>query len=262
MQAMSITVQSLQAAGAGVTTSFPAQVVVPQGGERIVSAPVVSLVEQVLVQSGQSVRPGTPLLRIASTELGQAQLLLSQAGIRARLAQQNLAREQSLFAEGIIPERRVQEAKAAWSQAQAEVSQARAALRLMGLSNAVMDRLGAGGQAQDGLTLTAPQAGIVTDIAVHAGQRVEASTMLLRLVQATSRWRCAQRAPSQPDSARGQCQPRCGAWLTDHHIARHFGRCQGGGFSAPRRGRDGPNGGSRRIERWRCLDDSLARCCP
>jgi cobalt-zinc-cadmium efflux system membrane fusion protein len=182
MQAMSITVQPLQTAVTGGTANFPAQVVVPQGGERMVSTPVVALIEQVLVQPGQEVKAGAPLLRLASTELGQAQLQLAQAGARARLAQQNLTREQALFAEGIIPERRVQEAKSASTQAQAEVNQASSALRLMGLPMSAMNRVASGGQAQDGLTVVAPQAGIVSDIAVHAGQRVEASNMLLRLV--------------------------------------------------------------------------------
>jgi cobalt-zinc-cadmium efflux system membrane fusion protein len=184
MQAMAITVAPLQAVATGAVASFPAQVVLPQGAERIVSTPVVALIEQVLVQPGQAVKAGTPLLRLASTELGQAQLQLAQAGARSRLAQQALAREQALFAEGIIPERRVQEAKAAAALAQAEAGQARAALRLMGLPPVALERVAAGGAPQDGLTLTAPQAGTVADIAVQAGQRVDASSLLMRLVQA------------------------------------------------------------------------------
>lgn len=183
MQAMGITAQPLQTAGAHVAASFPAQVVVPPGGERIVSAPLTALVEQVFVQPGQLVKAGAPLLRIASAELGQAQMQLAQAAVRARLAQQTLAREQSLFGEGIIPERRVQEAKAALTQAQAEVGQARASLRLIGMPQVAMDKVASAGLAQDGLTLSAPQAGTVTEIAVRPGQRVEASSLLLRLVR-------------------------------------------------------------------------------
>lgn len=183
MQAMAITAQPLQTAGAAVAASLPAVVVVPPGGERIVSAPLTALVEQVFVQPGQLVKAGTPLLRIASADLGQAQMQLAQAAVRGRLAQQTLTREQSLFSEGIIPERRVQEAKAALTQAQAEVGQARAMLKLIGMPQAVMDKVASGGQAQDGLTLSAPQAGTVTEIAVRPGQRVEASSLLLRLVQ-------------------------------------------------------------------------------
>lgn len=183
MQAMGITAQPLQTAGASVAASFPALVVVPPGGERIVSAPLTTLVEQVFVQPGQAVKSGAPLLRIASAELGQAQMQLAQAAVRARLAQQTLAREQSLFGEGIIPERRVQEARAALTQAQAEVGQARSTLRLIGMPQAAMDKVAGGGQAQDGLTLSAQQAGTVTEIAVRPGQRVEASSLLLRLVQ-------------------------------------------------------------------------------
>lgn len=184
MQAMGITVLLLQAGDAGVQARFPAQVVVPPGGERLISTPVAALIEQVFVQPGQAVRAGAPLIRVASAELGQLQMQLLQAVSRAQLARQVLAREQALFSEGIVPERRVQEARAEAQQAEASVQQARAALRLSGMPGPAVDRVATSGQVQDSLTVTAPEASTVAEVSVRAGQRVEASSPLLHLVRA------------------------------------------------------------------------------
>ena len=143
---------------------------------------------QLLVQQNQLVRSGAPLVRIASPELGQLQLQLFQANARATLARQAAQREQGLFDEGIIPQRRVQEAQAALLESAATLNQAKTALRLSGMSAATIERIGTSGKPQDSITLAALQAGIVTAIAVKPGQRVEAATALLHLAQTDSLW--------------------------------------------------------------------------
>lgn len=186
IQALGIQTAPLQNQLDSVKASFPAQVVVPVGAEQIVSSPVAGLVAQLSVQQFQSVRAGAPLVRIASPELGQLQLLLLQASSRATLARQAAQREQQLFDEGIIPQRRVQEAQAALKEADAALAQAKAALRLSGMPTAVIERIAATSQPQDSITLTAAKAGIVTAIEVKPGQRVEAATALLHVAQTES----------------------------------------------------------------------------
>ncbi|MHB9086257.1 MAG: efflux RND transporter periplasmic adaptor subunit [Thiobacillus sp.] len=188
IQALGIRTVPLQSQAGAVKASFPAQVVVPPTAEQVVSSPVAGLVSQLLVQQNQVVRSGTPLVRIASPELGQLQLQLLQASARATLARQAARREQALFDEGIIPQRRVQEAQAGLSDAEATLNQARAALRLSGMSAATIARIAASGKPQDSITLAATQAGIVTEIAVKPGQRVEAATALLHVAQIDSLW--------------------------------------------------------------------------
>lgn len=188
MQALGIQVAALQRQGGAVLASFPAQVIVSPTGEQIVSAPVTGVVLQVLVQANQSVQRGTSLLRIAGPEWGSLQLQLLQAASRAKLARQAAQREQSLFSEGIIPQRRVQESQAALQEASAALNQARAALRFSGMSEAAINRVIATGKLEDSLVLQATQAGVVTNVAVKPGQRVDAASALMHIAQTTQLW--------------------------------------------------------------------------
>ena len=188
IQALGIQTAALQSQTDSVTTSFPAQVVIPPKAEQVISSPVSGLIVQLLVQQNQVVRSGASLVRIASPELGQLQLQLLQATARATLARQAAQREQALFDEGIIPQRRMQEAQAALIEGEAMLNQARAALRLSGMPPATIERIAASGEPQDSVTLAATQAGIVTGIAVKPGQRVEAATALLHVAQIDSLW--------------------------------------------------------------------------
>ena len=188
IQALGIQVAPLQRQGDAVLASFPAQVMVPPNREQVISSPVAGLVAQVLVEQNQVVRQGAPLLRISSAELGQWQLQLLQTTTRATLARQAAQREQKLFDEGIIPQRRVQEANAALKESEAALNQAKAVLRLSGMPGATIDRIAASGKLEDSLVLHAMQAGIVSNIDVKPGQRVDASSALLRVVQTDSLW--------------------------------------------------------------------------
>lgn len=188
IQALGIQTAPLQSLTGALKATFPAQVVVPATADQVVSSPVAGLVVQLLVRENQPVRPGTPLVRIASPELGQLQLQLLQTTSRARLARQAAQREQQLFDEGIIAQRRVQESQAALMEADAALNQARAALRLSGMTAAAITGIAATGKAQDGVTLTAMQSGIVTEIGVKPGQRIDAATALLHVARLDSLW--------------------------------------------------------------------------
>jgi cobalt-zinc-cadmium efflux system membrane fusion protein len=188
IQALGIQTALLQTQTGVVKVNFPAQVMLPPTAEQVVSSPVTGLVTQVLVQQNQALRAGAPLVRIVSPELGQLQLQLLQATARATLARQAAQREQALFKEGIIPQRRVQEAQAALMEGEAALSQAKSILRLSGMSAATINRVAASGKLQDSITLTAMQSGIVTEIAAQPGQRVEAATALMHVAQLNSLW--------------------------------------------------------------------------
>lgn len=186
IQVLGIKTVTLQSQTDLIKARFPAEVVASTTARQVVSAPVAGLVAQLLVQQNQAVQPGTPLVRIASSELGQLQLQLLQATARAKLARQSARREQALFDEGIIPQRRVQEAQAALMVGEAALNQAKAALRLSGMSAATIQHIAVAGKPQDSITLTATQVGIVTEIAVKPGQRVDAATALLQVAQTDS----------------------------------------------------------------------------
>lgn len=188
VQALGIQTAPLQNQAESVRTSYPAQVVIPPNAEQVISSPVTGLVSQLLVQQNQTVRAGMPLIRIASPELGQLQLQLLQANARATLARQAARREQELFSEGLIAQRRVQEAHAALQEADATLRQAKTALRLSGMSMAAIDKVAASGNPQESLVLAAIQAGVVTEIRAKPGQRVDSTTPLMHLAQTGTLW--------------------------------------------------------------------------
>lgn len=199
-QAMGIRTVPLQAGAAPVVLQLPARVTVPAAHEQIVSAPLAGLVVQLYVELNQPVKQGAPLLRIVSPELGPLQLQLMQAASKAGLARTAAQREQALYDEGIIAQRRVQEARAALAESEAALQQARAALRLAGMAEKTISRVAAGGRPEEGLTVIAAQAGLVTALEVKPGQRVDPATSLLHIAR-TDRLALEIQAPAAQAAA-------------------------------------------------------------
>jgi biotin carboxyl carrier protein len=181
VQALGIQTQPLSPSSGAVTARFAAEVTLPPQAARRISAPLAGMVTELLVQPDQAVRAGDPLLRLVGPQWGALQSDLLQADARARLARQSLQREQALFAEGIIPQRRLQEAQTALAESEAVLGQARMALQATGLPMALVEQLLSAAKPQQNLTLTAPTAGRVSQIEVQPGQQVEAADALLQL---------------------------------------------------------------------------------
>ena len=188
MQGLGITLQRLEKPADIQGQAYPARVVLPPSQEQVVSAPLAGLVDRVLVGENDAVKSGQPLLRLISPELGELQLKLLEASSKSRLSQKTAQRERMLFADGIIPERRVQEAEGAAEEDRARVQQAEAALRLAGVDGASIKRIAAGGALQDGLTVHAKTAGTVMALDVKAGQRVAQADALMRLADTRQLW--------------------------------------------------------------------------
>ncbi len=188
MQGLGITVQRLDKPADIQGQAYPARVVLPPSQEQVVSAPLAGLVDRVLVGENDTVKSGQPLLRLISPELGELQLKLLEASSKSRLSQKTAQRERMLFADGIIPERRVQEAEGAAEEDRARVQQAEAALRLAGMDAAGVRKIAAGGALQDGLTVHAKMAGTVMALDVKAGQRVAQADALMRLADTRQLW--------------------------------------------------------------------------
>src|SRR5215217_6569329 len=188
MQSLGITLQRLDRPAAIEGQAYPARVVLPPSQEQMVSAPLAGLVDRVLVGENDTVKRGQPLLRLISPELGELQLKLLEASTKSRLSQKALQRERMLFADGIIPERRVQEAEGAAEEDRARVQQAEAALRLAGLDPATIKKIGAGDGLRDALTVVAKAPGTVMALAVKAGQRVAPAEALMRIADTRQLW--------------------------------------------------------------------------
>ncbi len=188
MQGLGITLQRLEKPADIQGQAYPARVVLPPSQELVVSAPLAGLVDRVLVGENDTVKSGQPLLRLISPELGELQLKLLEASSKSRLSQKTAQRERMLFTDGIIPERRVQEAESAAEEDRARVQQTEAALRLAGVDAASVKKIAAGGALQDGLTVHAKMSGTVMALDVRAGQRVAQADALMRLADTRQLW--------------------------------------------------------------------------
>ncbi|MDD0839555.1 efflux RND transporter periplasmic adaptor subunit [Curvibacter sp. HBC61] len=111
---------------------------------------------------GQAVDVGSPLARMASPELGQAQADTARALIDARQALQTLQRQRELFNAGIIARKDLEQSEADAARAQAEATRAQARTALYG----------GGHQVNQQLTLSSGIKGVVVERNINPGQEV------------------------------------------------------------------------------------------
>jgi membrane fusion protein, heavy metal efflux system len=145
-------------------TGLPAQVMAAMASSVHVTLPYAGVVTRVLVDEGESVQRGQPMLRVQSRELIAMQSELAKAQAEFGVAAQQAQRDELLANEGLIPTARLQESKARAHVAKAAIQQAQASLVLLRPSG------GAAGEFE----LLAPQAGRVLHRQVAPGQVLEA----------------------------------------------------------------------------------------
>lgn len=186
--ALRISTVPVAAHAGAVTVGLPATVAIPPAQERAVSAPVAGLITEVRVAAGEPVRTGQVLAIVRAEALVAAQRDLAQAAVQLRLAGQTLEREESLSREGIIPEARVQTARANLALARAQLEERRAWLRLMGLSPASIQAAERGERLTDSLGIVSPMDGVVLEQSAVVGGRVEPAAALFRLARLDPLW--------------------------------------------------------------------------
>lgn len=191
VKSMGIATQPLSGFAASGERRLPAQAVVPPRQIEVLAAPLPGLVVAVETAYGESVKKGQPLVRLRSTEALALKREYLQARSQARLAAENLKRDQSLFDAGIVAGARLSATAAHEREAAAHYKEKRQALKLLGLGEASADDM------SDTLSLSAPFDGIVLESASQAGQRIDANTPLLRLGRIDSLWLEIQASPAQ-----------------------------------------------------------------
>jgi len=157
---------------------LPARVVIPTDQIRLVSAPVPGLIERLTVATGAWVKKGEVVANLSSPEALNLQRDAMEARTQSLLQHQNLKRDIQLFAEGLIPESRLQATRAAAGLAEAHASEAQQHLAMAGM-------VGGGGGP---LSLASPIDGVVLDKEVALGQRVEAAATIYRIAQLQPLW--------------------------------------------------------------------------
>ena len=168
--------------------NFPAEITVPVGQERVVSAPQSGLIDQLYIAAGQTVKKGQPIAHLNSPELLSLQRDYLQSLTQHKLATKSLARDTELLKDGIIPQRRYLETESMHEEASASLAQRRQALRLAGMADSAIAKLHPESGMNPGITLTAPMDGQVLEQMVTTGQRVDMAMPLYRIAKLNPLW--------------------------------------------------------------------------
>ena len=174
---------------AGTTeVAFPGVAAVPPHQLRIVAAPAAGLVEAMLVAPDERVAAGQPMAHLRSTELVEAQRAFLEAQTRDTLAREKLSRDEGLFRERVIAERRLLITRAEAEAARATLDERRQLLSLFGMSEDALRALRERREIAPALTVSAPVAGIVLQRQATPGERVAQAAPLFSVAQTDPLW--------------------------------------------------------------------------
>jgi membrane fusion protein, heavy metal efflux system len=147
---------------AGSTTlSLPGRLAWDEDRTVRVFSPFAGRVIKPLVQVGDPVRAGQPLVEVAAPEFGQATADARKADAEYTLADDTLKRVRELNEAGLVPTKDVREAEAGVARAGIERQRTQARLAQLGA--------GSGGS---NYVLRAPIAGVVVERSINAGQEL------------------------------------------------------------------------------------------
>ena len=167
---------------------LPGTVSVPPHQLRMVAAPAAGLLEVVLVAPNETVRAGQPLARLRSTDLLEAQRQYLQALSAEQLARERLRRDEQMYRERIIAERRLLTTRADFEFARATLEEREQMLALLGMAEEDIRRLRGERRLAATLTVSAPSDGVVLELRATAGERVAAAAPLFSLARLRPLW--------------------------------------------------------------------------
>ena len=171
-----------------LTLPYPAQIVIPNPQQWVVSAPVAGMITSLSVARGDRVISGQPLTTLESPSFVSLQREYLQAFAQDILASQQLKRNTELFQGNAVPLRVLETSQAEARQASFAVAERRQMLRLSGLPEEAILRLTGEAAITATLSVAAPQPATVVEIVVSPGQRVEQSAPLVKLARLSSLW--------------------------------------------------------------------------
>ncbi|MGC2776611.1 MAG: efflux RND transporter periplasmic adaptor subunit [Bradyrhizobium sp.] len=170
------------------TLPYPAQIVIPTPQLWVVSAPVSGMVTNLAVARGDRVTVGQPLLTLESPSFVSLQRDYLHALAQEVLAVQQLKRNADLFEGKAVPQRVLESSQTEARQASIAVAERRQMLHLSGLSDDSIARLSNEAAISATLTVAAPRAASVVEIAVSPGQRLEQAAPLVKLARLSPLW--------------------------------------------------------------------------
>jgi membrane fusion protein, heavy metal efflux system len=155
-----LTIEAVSASQTANVLALPGRVTFRPQAQSAVGATAAGRVVAVLVQAGQAVRAGAPLLTIESADAAAARATLDQSATRLATAESVFRRQDEMIKKGVGLEIERQEAEARLKEARTEHERARQAVTLIGTGQGFR------------VTVRAPSNGVVMSIRVAAGATV------------------------------------------------------------------------------------------
>lgn len=178
----------LQVQQEGLSASYPAEVVLPPTQTRVVTAPQGGLITRLSVSVGDSVKQGQVIGQLSSPDLVALQSNYLQSDTQARLHEQALKRDQELFKDGIIAQRRMQEAQSAYETSQALMHERKQTLKLAGMSDGQIQQLSQKRSMQNGMAIIAPISGQIMEQQQQVGARVDMAMPIYTISNPNPLW--------------------------------------------------------------------------
>lgn len=166
----------------------PAQVTIPPAHEFIVSAPQDGLVSKVETAVGDQVSAGQTLAQLNSPDLLALQRSLLNAASGLSLAEAKYSRDETLYQEGVISKRRLEESRSDYNVQSVALSEARQLLEIAGMSRKEIDALHRTRKLSSLLEVRSPVNGAVLEKMVVAGQRVDVLAPMFRVASMDTLW--------------------------------------------------------------------------
>lgn len=166
----------------------PGVVSVPPQQLRIVAAPAAGLVETLLVSPDEMVKEGDPIATLKSSELIEQERAFLHALSDANLAVEKLRRDEQLFKEHIIAERRVIVTRAEASQASSSLDERAQILALAGMSDQDISTLRNTRRLSSSITVRSPINGTILQRHGTTGERIQASAPLVTIARLDPIW--------------------------------------------------------------------------
>jgi len=186
--AFGITLTAPLPAAETLSRRYPAEVAVPNRQLRVVAAPQGGVLESLLVAEGERVAVGQVLAELRSPELVDAQSQYLEAVTRLELIESELARDRTLFREGVIAERRLLESQSKQRELTTMVEQRLQLLELAGFSREDIMTLARTRRLTSRLSVRAPISGVVLEQMVSTGQSVATAAPLYRVAELNPLW--------------------------------------------------------------------------
>ena len=167
---------------------LPGTVVVPPAQLRVVAAPAGGLIEALYIPPDQAVRAGEPIARMRSTDLVEAQRFFLEALANDGLMREKLKRDEQMFRERIIAERRLLTTRAEAEAAAAVLSEREQLLSLYGMGDAQLRTLRENRRISPTLEILAPSSGVVLNWQAQPGERVAQAAPIFTIARLRPLW--------------------------------------------------------------------------